>query len=131
LHIAKASSDRPGEESAAVYLARASRREHFLALTDGLLNRLLVGRSRRVSQDARPVGFSVPHAPIFLGAYSAVWLAELAGDKAPRTIGVVAARFWPASLMCGCGAAFMAKMLAAVLTGGAIARLPPTLVAGS
>ena len=87
--------------------------------------------SRRVSQDARPVGFSVPHAPIFLGAYSAVWLAELAGDKTLCTIGVVAARFWPASLMCGCGAAFMAKMLAAVLTGGAIARLPPTLVAGS
>ena len=25
--------------------------------------------------------FRGPHAPIFLGAYSAVWLAELAGDK--------------------------------------------------
>jgi len=41
-------SDRPGEESAAVYLARASRREHFLALTNGLLNRLVVGLSWRV-----------------------------------------------------------------------------------
>ena len=48
LHTAKASSDRPGEESAAVSLARASWRKHFFPLTDGLLNRLLVGRSWRV-----------------------------------------------------------------------------------
>jgi putative Ca2+/H+ antiporter (TMEM165/GDT1 family) len=59
-----------------------------------------------------------------------VFLAELVGDKTLLTICTLATRSRPAPLLAGVSVAFMGKMLAAVLLGRFIARLPGALVAG-
>lgn len=65
-----------------------------------------------------------------LAAYAAVFLAEMVGDRSVYTVSALATRFRPAPVFCGIVLAFMGKMLAAVLFGRVIARLPAALVAG-
>ena len=67
---------------------------------------------------------------IFFATFGAVFLAEIVGDKLLYTTGLLAARYRTAPIMIGMAAAFMAKMGAAVLVGGAISKLPRLLVAG-
>jgi len=66
--------------------------------------------------------------PILFAAYSAVFVAEIAGDKLLYTTGVLAARYRMAPILCGMAIAFMAKMGVAVLVGNAVSKLPPLLV---
>lgn len=61
---------------------------------------------------------------VLLAAYWTVLLAELAGDKSIYTVTSLALRFRPASVFCGLTAAFMGKMLAAVLLGRTLLYLP-------
>jgi putative Ca2+/H+ antiporter (TMEM165/GDT1 family) len=61
---------------------------------------------------------------VILTAYGSVFLTELLGDKSIYTISSLAARFRAAPVFCGLAAAFMLKMLAAVLAGQALAKLP-------
>jgi putative Ca2+/H+ antiporter (TMEM165/GDT1 family) len=67
---------------------------------------------------------------IFFVAYGMVFVAELVGDKAIYTIGTLATRYGPLPVFAGIVAAFMGKMLAAVLIGQTIATLPRIFLAG-
>jgi putative Ca2+/H+ antiporter (TMEM165/GDT1 family) len=67
---------------------------------------------------------------VVLATYSAVFVAEIVGDKLLYTSGVLATRFRWGAVVCGMSAAFMGKMAVAVLAGAAIGQLlPPWLVA--
>jgi len=66
---------------------------------------------------------------ILIAAYGTVLFAELLGDKSLFTIGTLATRFHSVPVLCGITAAFMSKVLAAVLLGRAIAQLPAAPVA--
>jgi len=66
---------------------------------------------------------------IFFTAFTAVFIAEIVGDKLLYTTSVLAARYRTAPIMMGMAVAFMAKMGVAVLVGEAIAKLPRILVA--
>jgi len=68
---------------------------------------------------------------LFFAAFATVFLTEIIGDKALFTIGALVARFRSFPVFCGIVLAFMAKMLAAVLLGRAIAGLPAGLVAAA
>ena len=67
--------------------------------------------------------------PVFLAAYGAVFVAEIAGDKLLYTTGVLATRYRTGPILCGMAVAFMAKMGVAVLVGKAVSKLPPLVVA--
>ena len=67
--------------------------------------------------------------PILLATYSAVFVAEIVGDKLLYTTGVLATRYRTVPIMFGMAVAFMAKRGVAVLVGKAISTLPPLLVA--
>src|SRR5579883_1955233 len=67
--------------------------------------------------------------PLFVAAYATVLTAELMGDKLLYTISTLAARYRTLPMVPGILAAFMAKMAAATLLGGLIARLPGKIVA--
>jgi putative Ca2+/H+ antiporter (TMEM165/GDT1 family) len=67
--------------------------------------------------------------PIFLATYSAVFVAEIVGDKLLYTTGVLAARYRTLPIMVGMAFAFMIKMAVAVLAGEFVSKLPPWLVA--
>jgi len=62
-------------------------------------------------------------------AYVTVLFAELVGDRSIYTVSSLAMRFRIGHVLLGVTAAFAAKMAVATLAGGAIARLPSTLVA--
>ncbi len=66
---------------------------------------------------------------LFFLTYSAVFLAEIAGDKLLYTTGVLASRYRPLPIMVGVTVAFMAKMAVAVIVGEKISQLSPWLVA--
>ncbi|MEP6569461.1 MAG: TMEM165/GDT1 family protein [Acidobacteriota bacterium] len=66
---------------------------------------------------------------ILLATYGTVLLSELIGDKSIYTIGSLAMRFRPVYVFIGFTAAFMTKMLLAILLGRIIAELPTSLVA--
>lgn len=66
---------------------------------------------------------------LFLITFATVFLTEMIGDKSLLTISALVTRFRALPVYCGVAVAFMGKMLAAVLFGHAIARLPPALVA--
>src|ERR1700720_467913 len=55
--------------------------------------------------------------PIFFATYSAVFVAEIVGDKLLYTTGVLAARYRTVPIMIGMAVAFMAKMGVAVMGG--------------
>jgi Ca2+/H+ antiporter, TMEM165/GDT1 family len=65
---------------------------------------------------------------LLLTAYGIVLVAELLGDKTLYTLGTLATRFRLFPILAGAAAAFVLKMLAAVLLGGLIARLPAGIV---
>lgn len=67
---------------------------------------------------------------LFVAVYGMVFLTELIGDRTFLTISALATRSRPGPLLGGVTAAFMLKMLAAVLLGRVIAALPGGLVAG-
>jgi putative Ca2+/H+ antiporter (TMEM165/GDT1 family) len=67
---------------------------------------------------------------LFLATFGTVFVTELIGDKMLYTISALATRYRLLPLFCGFTVAFMAKMLAAVLLGQAIATLPTPLIAG-
>jgi putative Ca2+/H+ antiporter (TMEM165/GDT1 family) len=67
--------------------------------------------------------------PIFLATYTAVFVAEIVGDKLLYTTGVLAARYRTVPIMLGMALAFMLKMGVAVVVGKQISKLPPLLVA--
>lgn len=66
---------------------------------------------------------------VFAGAYAAVLVAEIAGDKLMYTSAVLATRYRLSPVLFGMALAFMAKMGVAVALGGAISELPPIAVA--
>src|SRR5215813_6392162 len=67
---------------------------------------------------------------VLLATYTAVFVAEIVGDKLLYTSGVLATRFRWGAVISGMSAAFMGKMAVAVLVGAAIGKLlPPWLVA--
>lgn len=66
---------------------------------------------------------------LLLATYGTVFLTELVGDKSIYTIGSLSTRFHYLPVFCGIAAAFMGKILVAVLVGQAVAELPRTLVA--
>jgi putative Ca2+/H+ antiporter (TMEM165/GDT1 family) len=66
---------------------------------------------------------------LFFLAFGTVFLTEILGDRALFTISALATRFRSLPVFAGIVPAFMAKMLAAVLVGNAIASLPAALVA--
>lgn len=68
--------------------------------------------------------------PILVATYSAVFVAEIVGDKLLYTTGVLSARYRTVPVMIGMACAFMIKMAAAVAFGELISKLPPLLVAG-
>jgi putative Ca2+/H+ antiporter (TMEM165/GDT1 family) len=68
---------------------------------------------------------------LFLITFATVFLSEMVGDKSLLTISALVSRFRALPVYCGVVVAFMGKMLAAVLFGHAIARLPATLVAAT
>lgn len=65
---------------------------------------------------------------LFITSLVTVFIAELIGDKTFYTLSALAARFrmWP--ILAGAAAAFVLKMLCAVLLGRLIAALPIALV---
>jgi putative Ca2+/H+ antiporter (TMEM165/GDT1 family) len=65
-----------------------------------------------------------PDVSVLLVAYTTVLLAELVGDKSVYTIAALGLRFRPLPVFGGLTVAFMGKMLAAVLFGKAILRVP-------
>lgn len=74
------------------------------------------------------VHLSLTPAVSVLGiAYATVLLAELVGDKSIYTIAALGLRFRPWPVWCGFSLAFMGKMLAAVLFGKLILRIPVPL----
>src|SRR5262244_2671087 len=67
---------------------------------------------------------------VLLATYTAVFVAEIVGDKLLYTSGVLATRFRWGAVIFGMSAAFMGKMAVAVGIGAAIGKLlPPWLVA--
>jgi Ca2+/H+ antiporter, TMEM165/GDT1 family len=62
-------------------------------------------------------------ASVLAAAYVTVLAAELVGDRSLCAIGAMAARFRPLPVLLGVAAAFMGKMLVAVLLGSAVARV--------
>jgi putative Ca2+/H+ antiporter (TMEM165/GDT1 family) len=66
---------------------------------------------------------------LLLAVYGTVLLSELLGDKSVYTISSLTLRFRPLSVFYGFTAAFMLKMLIAVLFGQIIAQLPKPIVA--
>ncbi len=66
--------------------------------------------------------------PILLATYTAVFVAEIVGDKLLYTTGVLATRYRTAGIVAGMIVAFMAKMAVAVWIGSMIANLPPLVV---
>jgi putative Ca2+/H+ antiporter (TMEM165/GDT1 family) len=66
---------------------------------------------------------------ILLATYMLVLGAEVVGDKTLYTIGSLATRYRLVPIFCGSLVAFMLKMLAAVLFGRVISRLPAIAVA--
>jgi putative Ca2+/H+ antiporter (TMEM165/GDT1 family) len=67
-------------------------------------------------------------ASVFLASYTIVFGAEIVGDKTVYTLGSLAARYRVLPLFAGSSAAFMIKMLVAVLLGRTIAKFPVPLV---
>lgn len=67
---------------------------------------------------------------LLLVTYATVIISELVGDKSIYTISSLAMRFRPLYVFSGLAAAFMLKMLAAVLLGQAVGSLPASLVGG-
>lgn len=63
--------------------------------------------------------------------FVAVLVAEILGDKLVYTTGILATRYKPLPVLVGIALAFMAKMGAAVVFGGAISRLPRGLIAAA
>lgn len=68
---------------------------------------------------------------LFFLAFGTVFITEIIGDRALFTISALSTRFHSLPVFCGIVLAFMTKMLAAVLVGDAIARLPADLIAGA
>jgi putative Ca2+/H+ antiporter (TMEM165/GDT1 family) len=66
---------------------------------------------------------------ILLTAFWVVFLTELIGDKSIYSISSLALRFRPLTVFFGLSAAFMLKMLVAVLVGQALADLPAAAMA--
>jgi len=66
----------------------------------------------------------------FLLSYWTVLAAELIGDRSIYTVTSLAMRFRPLVVFGGISAAFLAKMLVAVLCGKLLADLPPAWTAG-
>ena len=66
---------------------------------------------------------------LLLGTYGTILLYELIGDKSIYTISSLSMRFRPLYVFFGFTAAFMIKMLIAVLLGQVIAELPRWIVA--
>lgn len=66
---------------------------------------------------------------LLIMTYLTVFTGELIGDKLLYTIGTLATRYRVLPMLCGVGLAFMGKMMAAVILGGLISRLPMKLVA--
>jgi putative Ca2+/H+ antiporter (TMEM165/GDT1 family) len=62
---------------------------------------------------------------VFVTAYSAVFIAEIVGDKLLYTSGVLATRYSWGAVVTGMALAFMAKMSVAVALGAAIGDLLP------
>jgi putative Ca2+/H+ antiporter (TMEM165/GDT1 family) len=65
-----------------------------------------------------------PAISIVAVAYSTVFLAELVGDKAVYTIAALGLRFRPWPVLGGIALAFAGKMLAAVLLGKVLLKIP-------
>jgi putative Ca2+/H+ antiporter (TMEM165/GDT1 family) len=65
---------------------------------------------------------------IFLACYTLVFGAEIVGDKTIYTLGSLAAHYRVLPLFAGSSAAFMLKMLIAVLLGSTIAKFPVSVV---
>jgi Ca2+/H+ antiporter, TMEM165/GDT1 family len=70
----------------------------------------------------------VKMASVFLASYTIVFGAEIVGDKTIYTLGSLAARYRVLPLFAGSSAAFMLKMLIAVLLGSTIAKFPVPVV---
>lgn len=68
---------------------------------------------------------------LLLATYGAVLFAELLGDKSIYTISSLTMRFRIVPVFCGLSAAFMGKMLVAVLVGRTVSDLPGTLTAAT
>src|SRR5258708_5615125 len=69
--------------------------------------------------------------PILLATYTAVFVAEIVGDKLLYTSGVLATRFRWGAVVCGMSAAFMGKMAVAIPGGAPIGQpKPPWVRAG-
>lgn len=67
---------------------------------------------------------------VLFATYSAVFVAEIVGDKLLYTSGVLATRFRWGAVVFGMSVAFMGKMAVAVIVGAAIGKLvPPWIVA--
>lgn len=68
-------------------------------------------------------------AAIVATVFSAVLLAEVAGDRSLYAIASLTARFGVRSVFLGVAPAYALKSLAAVLAANALSRLPPGIVA--
>jgi putative Ca2+/H+ antiporter (TMEM165/GDT1 family) len=66
---------------------------------------------------------------IFFATYTAVFMAEIVGDKLLYTTGLLATRYKTLPILCGMAMAFMLKMGVAVAVGQLISTLPKWLVA--
>ncbi|MDQ3919402.1 MAG: TMEM165/GDT1 family protein [Acidobacteriota bacterium] len=66
---------------------------------------------------------------VLLITYGTIFFTELLGDKSIYTISSLTMRLRFAPVFCGLSAAFMGKMLVAVLVGGVVAGLPACLTA--
>ena len=66
---------------------------------------------------------------LLLVAYGTILVSELIGDKSIYTISSLTMRFNSLYVFCGFTAAFMVKMLIAVLLGQLVAKLPNSVVA--
>ena len=64
--------------------------------------------------------------PLLLATYGMVFVAELLGDKLLYTAGALSTRYRLAPTLGGALLAFMVKMLAAVLLGQSLTKLPAT-----
>ena len=67
---------------------------------------------------------------LLLATYGTVLFAEMLGDKSIYTISSLTTRFDYRYVLVGISLAYAGKMLAAVLVGQLIARLPTALIAG-
>src|SRR6185369_2633493 len=71
-----------------------------------------------------------PMLEVLFATYTAVFVAEIVGDKLLYTSGVLATRFRWGAVVFGMSLAFMGKMAVAVIVGAAIGKLvPPWVVA--